>query len=206
MGVRANGENLRDEEHNRRLESTEADTAFSAGLEQQRKQQVDPTEFLTEEFLDTVTELDVDRELPPDDEKQLNIEQKLGAHGSKQLALGNITREEYESQCKMDRARRRLMQMEYRRPAGTGSECTGGTRRRMTGGEGEERPRLTSDIDAQLDAGFEAKKSLRSGSIGGRLLSLLAEAHVVTRSEGFKRNTSDGGGYLSKITGGLLGG
>lgn len=206
MAVQQNPEDVRNEEHNRRVEASEAETAFSLGVDQQRQQQVDPTELISEEFLDTVTDLDVDRDLPDDDEKQLNIEQKLGAFGTKQLALGNITREEYERQTKMDKARRRLLQMEYRQPAGTGSECTGETRRRMTGGEGEERPRLTSDVDAQLDAGFEARKQLRSGSIGGRLLSLIAEAHVVTRSEGFKRSSDSGGGYLSKLTGGLLGG
>jgi len=53
---------------------------------------------------------------------------------------------------------------------------------------------------------MEVKGSLRDASIGGWLLSKIADIQVVSRSEGFKRDNSDDGGVLSRVTGGLLGG
>jgi len=97
--------------------------------------------------------------------------------------------------------------MSFRRPGGTGSQCTGRTRARMTSGESSEKPMLTQDLDDQLDEAFEVKSMSRSASIGGWLLSKIADVHVVSRSEGFKHESgsSSSGGMLSKVTGGLLG-
>jgi len=86
-----------DQEHDRRIEASEAETGLQIGAEQQRAQQIDPTEFITEEFTETVTEFDLGREeLTADHPKAHNVEGKLGAHSSNQHALGKITRSEYE--------------------------------------------------------------------------------------------------------------
>jgi len=198
-----------DQDHDRQIEASEAETGLHIGMEEQRQGGLDPTEFLTEEFTETVTEADIGRDLPPDHPAKHNLEEKMGAHLSKQHALGNITREEYETEKVLDRMRRHLVQMNYRRQGGTGSKCTGRTRERMTAGNREEKPLLTTDLDDQLDEAFEIKSINRSGSIGGWLFSKIADIQVVSRSEGFKRDTGDSsgsGGVLSRVTGGLFGG
>lgn len=195
-----------DEQHNRRIDEHEAKTAQQVAAEENRRRQVDPTEFLTEEFTGTVTDIDVDRELPDDHPRQWNVGDLLGAHTSKQLALGQLTREEWAFEKTMDKARRHLLQMGYRRPGGAGEKCTGRTRERLTGGAGEERKLLTTDLDEQLDAAMEAKSQLRSGSIGGRTFRGITEAHVVTKKEGYGRDGGDSGGRLSRLTDFFLGG
>lgn len=194
-----------DEEHNRGVDRAEHGTAQQVGAEHARASSPDPRELLSEEFIDTVTGADVARDLPDDHPAQHNVEDKLGGELSKQLALGQISKEEWEKQVLLDNARRHLLLMHYRRPGGTGDRCVEEVRRRYTGEAGGDKPRLTDDLETQIDAGYEAKKSLRSGAINGRTMRMVGEAHVVTRSEGFKRESGSSGGLLSKVTGGLLG-
>lgn len=195
-----------DEQHDRRIDEHEAKTAQQVAAEENRRRQIDPTEFLSEEFTGTVTDIDVDRDLPEDHPKQWNVDALLGAHTSKQLALGQLTREEWSFEKTMDKARRHLLLMGFRRPGGAGEKCTGRVRDRLTGGSGEERELLTTDLDEQIDASMEAKSALRSGSIGGRTFRGITEAHVVTKKEGYERAGGDSGGRLSRLTNFFFGG
>ena len=176
---------------------------MQTAVEESRQQQVDPRELLTEEFIDAVTDPDLDPDLPDDHPGQRNIEQKMGALGSKQLALGNIGREEWREQKLKDKGRRHFLQMHYRRPAGIGAECTGRTHTRYTGGDGDERPKLTPDLDEQLDAAMQTRTMTRSGAVSGRILRLIGETQVVTRQEGYKQEAASEGGVLAKVTGAL---
>jgi hypothetical protein len=199
-------EQAMNQDHNRRTERAEMENAQRLGVEQGQQQQIDPRELLSEEFIGTVTDPDVDRDLPDEDPGQHNIEKKLGGHLSKQLALGVIDSEEHERESILDRARNRFLKMHYRRPGSIGSQCTGKTRERYTGGNGDSAELLTTDLDEQIDAAMDVRRMLRSRSIGGQGMRQITEAHVVTRSEGFKRETdAGGGGILSKVTGGLFG-
>jgi len=190
----------------RKQQQVEHQTATQAGADRARSSGLDPRELLSEEWMDTVNDLDVDRELPDTHPAQHNVATKLGAHTSKQVGIGNISREEYESEQLKDRGRRRLLNSQYRRRGGTGAKCTGRTRERMTtGDQPTDRPLLTDDLSDQLDAAFEAKRMQRSGSIGGRRFAGSTEVQVVTKSEGGFEVDSGSGGMLSTLTGGLFG-
>lgn len=193
------------EHFNRQNRRVEHDTAQRAGAERARQDGIDPRELMGREWIDAVNDLDVDRDLPNDDPAQHNVEKKLGAHKSKQLGIGFITREEYERENLRDRGRRRLMNSGYRRRGSSGSECKGRVRERMTGGEGDERPIMDADLSDQLDASFEAKRYLRSGSINGKRFRGSTEVQVVTRSDGFDLESGGKKGLLKRFTGGFLG-
>lgn len=193
------------EAHNRSNRRTEHDVGQRTGADRARQQGIDPRELMGREWIDAVNDLDVDRELPNEDPAQHNVEQKLGAHKSKQLGIGFIDREEYERENLKDRGRRRLMNSGFRRRGGTGTECKGRTRARMTGGEGDGRPLMDADLSDQLDAAFEAKRYLRSGSINGKRFRGSTEVQVVTRSDGFDFESSGKKGLLNRFTGGFLG-
>ena len=186
---------------NREMDREEHRTGLQAGAEEARRGQIDPRELLSEEFIGEVTDMDVDRNVPDSHEDQTHIGRKLGSYQSKQTALGNISRQEWEAQKKLDKARRHLVRCHFRRPGGTGSKCTGATQKRMTSDGHDPKPVLTDDLDEQLDGAFEARTMLRSGAIGGRILRLIGEVTVNTRQDGFKEQTSSGdGGLLSRFT------
>jgi|GEM_PF-2880971 len=193
-------------EAQRRQEEMDRQAANRAGADRAQRAGLDPRELMSREWLDTVNDLDVDRDLPDHHDAQHNVEAKLGAHTSKQFGIGYITREEYEEENLKDRGRRRLINTGYRRRGGSGAKCTGRTRQRMTGGESDERPRMDADLSDQLDAGMEAKRMQRSGSVAGRRYKGSTEVQIVTRNDdgGVDFSGSDGG-YLSKFTGGMLG-
>jgi hypothetical protein len=188
------------------MAETEHRTTQQAGAERAQRAGFDPRELMSEKWMDAVNDLDVDRELPDDHPAQHNVEKKMGAHTSKQVGIGHITREEYEEENEKDRGRRRLMNSSFRRRGGTGAKCTDRSRERLTQGSGGDLPMMTADLSDQLDAGFEAKKYQRSGSVGGRRFKGSTEVHVVTENEtGFDFESSRSGGLVSKFTGGLLG-
>lgn len=193
------------EQHNRQNRRAEHDAGQRVGAEQARQSGIDPRELMGREWIDAVNDLDVDRDLPDEDSAQHNVERKLGAHKSKQLGIGFITSEEYERENLKDRGRRRLMNAGFRRRGGSGAECKGRTRARLTGGEGDERPLMDADLSDQIDAAFEAKRYLRSGSIEGRRFRGSTEVQVVTRSDGFDFDSGGKKGLLGRFTGGLLG-
>lgn len=193
------------EHFNRQNRRVEHDTGQRVGAERARQQGIDPQELMGKEWIDAVNDLDVDRKLPNEDPAQHNIEKKLGAHKSKQLGIGFITRDEYERENLKDRGRRRLMNSGFRRRGGTGSECKGRTRARMTGGESDKRPLMDADLSDQMDAGMDAKRYLRSGSINGKRFRGSTEIQVVNRSDGFDLDTSGKKGLLNRFTGGFLG-
>lgn len=184
---------------------TEHQAAAQTGADRARSSGIDPRELMSREWLDSVNDLDLDRDLPTDHPRQWNIAQLLGAHGSKQLGIGYITREEYETSILRDRGHRRLLNSNYRRPGGTGSACTGRTRERMTGGEAPALPMMTADLSDQLDAAFDAKKHHRSGSVGGKRFRGSTEVQVVTKSEGDLDFGNDKNGLLSRVTGRMMG-
>jgi len=190
------------EQEQRRVEHQ---TAQQTGADRARSSGFDPRELMTQEWMDTVNDLDIDRDLPDQHPAQHNIEKKLGAHTSKQFGIGYISDDEYEAENMKDRGRRRLMNSSFRRRGGSGSKCSGRTRERMTGGEGDERPLMDADLSDQLDAGMEAKRMQRSGSVGGRRFKGSTEVQVVTKSEGGFDVDGSSGGLLSKVTGGMLG-
>lgn len=194
------------ERFKREQATTEHRTAQQAGADRAQRAGFDPRELMSEKWMDAVNDLDIDRELPDSHPQQHNVEKKLGAHTSKQVGIGHITREEYERENLKDRGRRRLMNSSFRTRGGTGSKCKGRTRERLTQGEGGDLPLMSPDLSDQLDAGFEAKKYQRSGSVGGRRFKGSTEVHVVTESEsGFDFDGGSSGGLMSKFTGGLLG-
>jgi len=179
---------------------------MQAGADRARSSGIDPRELMSEEWMDTVNDLDVDRNLPDEHPSQHNVEAKLGAHSSKQFGIGFLSREEYERENLKDRGRRRLMNSGYRNRGGTGSKCEGRTRERMTGGDADQRPVMDADLSDQLDAAMEAKRMQRSGSVNGRRFKGSTEVQVVTRNDGgFDISDSSSGGMLSKFTGGMLG-
>jgi hypothetical protein len=195
-----------EQQFERQKKGTEHSTAMQTGADRARSSGIDPRELMSREWMDTVNDLDVDRDLPDSHPSQHNVEKKLGAHSSKQFGIGYISREEYETENLKDRGRRRLMNSGFRKRGGTGSKCTGRTRERMTGGEADERPLMDADLSDQLDAGFEAKRMQRSGSVGGRRFKGSTEVQVVTRNDGgFDLDGGSSGGLLSKFTGGMLG-
>ncbi|MFW5905410.1 MAG: hypothetical protein ACOCUO_01020 [archaeon] len=183
----------------------EHQTAMQAGADRARSSGIDPRELMSQEWLDTVNALDTDRNLPDEHPAQHNIEQKLGAHTSKQFGMGFLTHDEYRAENLKDRGRRRLMNSGYRERGGTGSKCTGRTRERMTGGEADQRPVMDADMSDQLDAAMEAKGMLRSGSVNGRRFKGSTEVQVVTRNDGGFELDDSSGGVLSRFTGGMLG-
>jgi len=183
----------------REMDREEHRTGMQAGVEQAQRGQIDPRELLSEEFIGEVTDLDVDREVPDDHEDQTHIGRKVGSYGSKQTALGNISKEEWLKQKKLDKARRHLVRCHFRRPGGTGSKCTGATQKRMTSDGHEPKPVLTDDLDEQLDGAFEARTMLRSGAIGGRILRLIGEVTVNTRRDQ-QNSSSESSGLLGSIT------
>jgi hypothetical protein len=189
----------------REQKRVEHQTATQAGADRARSSGFDPQELMSEEWMDTVNDLDVDRDLPDEHPAQHNVEKKLGAHTSKQFGIGYISREEYEEENLKDRGRRRLMNSGFRRRGGSGAKCTGRTRERMTGDESDERPLMDADLSDQLDAGFEAKRMQRSGSVGGRRFKGSTEVQVVTKNESGFDLDGGGSGWASKLTGGLLG-
>lgn len=191
--------------HEAQKDQVQHRTAAQAGADRARSSGIDPRELMSREWLDTVNDLDLGRDLPDDHPLKHNVEEKLGAHTSKQHGIGYLTREEYEEENLKDRGRRRLMNSGYRRRGGTGSKCTGRTRARMTSGDSDERQVMDADLSDQLDAGIEAKRMLRSGAVGGRRFKGSTEVQVVTKNEGGVDFDEGSGGYLSKFTGGLLG-
>lgn len=194
-------EALKREEHR-----VDHQTAAQAGAERARSSGFDPRELMSEQWMDTLNDLDIDRDLPDGHPKKHNVEQLLGAHTSKQMGIGYITREEYETENLKDRGRRRLVNSSFRSRGGTGSKCKGRTRERMTGGEADQRPVVDDDLAGQIDAAFEAKRMQRSGSVGGRRFKGSTEVQVVTKNDDKGLDFGGGsGGKLSKLTGGLLG-
>lgn len=193
------------EQHQRQKDQVEHQSTTQVAADRARSSGIDPTELMSREWMDTINELDVGRDLPDDHPAQHNLEKKLGAHQSKQLGIGFLTREEYEEETLKDRGRRRLENTGYRTRGGSGSKCKGRTRERMTSGESDERPVMDSDLSGQMDAGFEAKRMLRSGSVGGRRFKGSTEVQVVNKNEGSSDFDSNSGGMLSKVTGGLFG-
>lgn len=193
------------ERYARRTAEMDRNAATQVGRDRAQRAGFDPRELLSEKWLDTVNDLDVDRQLPNEDPLQHNIEEKLGAHRSKQFGIGYISHDEYEEERLKDRGRRRLMNMSYRRRGGTGAKCTGRTRERMTGGEANQSPRMSADLSDQLDAGVEAKRMQRSGSVHGRRFKGTTEVQVVTSNESGPDLDDSGGGLLTRFTGGLLG-
>lgn len=194
-----------DQAFKREQKRTEHQTATQAGAERARSSGIDPRELMSREWMDTVNDLDIDRDLPDAHSAQHNVKTKLGAHTSKQFGIGYISRKEYERENLKDRGRRRLINSGFRRRGGSGSKCSGRTRERMTGGESDNRPLMDADLSDQLDAGFEAKRMQRSGSVGGRRFKGSTEVQVVTKNEGGFDIESGSGGLLSKFTGGMLG-
>jgi len=195
-----------DRHFERQKRGTEHQTAMQTGADRARSSGIDPRELMSQEWMDTVNDLDVDRDLPDEHPSQHNVEEKLGGHTSKQFGIGYVSREEYEEENMKDRGRRRLINSSFRKRGGTGSKCTGRTRDRMTGGEADERPLMDADLSDQLDAAFEAKRMQRSGSVGGRRFKGSTEVQVVTRNDGgFELDGGSSGGLLSKFTGGMLG-
>lgn len=192
--------------HERQKEQVEHQTTQQTAADRARSSGIDPRELLSEEWMDTVNDLDVERDLPDDHPQQHHVEEKLGAHKSKQLGIGYITREEYEEENTKDRGRRRLINSGFRRRGGTGSKCKGRARERITGGEGGSLPLMSPDLSDQLDAAFDAKRYHRSGSVGGRRFKGSTEVQVVTKNENsgvdFDKSSK---GVLGKVTGGLLG-
>lgn len=194
-----------DEHHKRAKDRTSHQTTQQVGADRARSSGIDPRELMSKEWMDTVNDLDVDRDLEKWHPRQHEISKKLGAHTSKQIGIGYITREEYESENQKDRGRRRLMNSSFRRRGGTGSKCKGRTRVRLTGGEGGDLPLMDPDLSDQLDAGFDAKRYQRSGSVNGRRFKGSTEVQVVTRNDGIDLGSGGKDGLLGKVTGGLLG-
>jgi hypothetical protein len=192
-------------EAQRREREMQTQTREQVAGDRARNGGFDPRELLSEKWIDAINDLDIDRDLPDEHPAQHNVEQKLGAHTSKQFGIGYIDRQEYEQENLRDRGRRRLMNASYRRRGGSGSKCTGRTRARLTGGESDERPRMDADLSDQLDAGFEGKRMQRSGSVHGRRFKGSTEVQVVTSNDNGGLELGGNDGWLSKFTGGFLG-
>jgi len=191
-------------EHERQKEQTEEATAMQTGAAQARDL-VNQELHRTKQFVEEVTDPDLDRDLPDDDPHQYNLEQLLGGQLSQQLALGYISKDGYEREREKDKGRKLMLKQQFRGTAGGhGSKCTGRTRERMTSHHSERQP-LSEDLDAQIDAAYEVKDSMRSGSVNGQRSKSVTEAHVVTRNES-ERNNDDSQGIIGRTTSKLFGG
>lgn len=180
-----------------------------AGQEASRKG-FDPEELLSTDFLTTFTDPRIDRDYPDDDPAQHNIQQLLSAEFSPQLQLGQITRGEYQTEKEMDKSRAMLAMCQFADPHGVGSKCEGDTRARMLGGHSSEAGNVddfragSDDLRQQIRTAYETRSQMRSGSINGRVLRGFFESVAVARSEGFDFDAGGDGGWLNKLTGGLV--
>lgn len=189
---------------------TEQRTGLDMAGSQASRKGFDPQELLSTDFLTTLTDPDVDRSYPDDDSAQHNIEELMAAEFSQQLQLGQITREEYKTEKEMDKARALLAMCQFSEPHGVGSKCQGDTRNRMLGGHSgakdvEDFRKGSDDLRQQIRTSYEQRSQMRSGSINGRTLRGFFESVAVARSEGFDFDAGGRDGWLSKLSGGLVG-
>lgn len=191
-------------QHERQIRGQEHGSATSAAM-QGVGQAFDPKDLVAGEFIDTATDLDVDRELPEEHPKWHDLDNLLAAESSRQLEFGNIPRKYWREECIMDRARAILAKMEFVQPNGLGKKCGGDTRRRMTAGRQNSHVELTDDLAREIDAAYRQIGMKRSKSISGWFMSKIADMQVVTRSEGFTQE-SGGGGWFDRISSALRGG
>jgi hypothetical protein len=199
----ANGYDLGEEVEAQNTQS-EQRTGLGLASDQATRGGFDPRELLSTEFIDTATEIDVDRGYPDDDPSQFNLGEFLAAETSKQHQTGNITRAEWEYQRDMDQARFLATKCQFANPGGVGAKCTGATRRRMTAGQCGEYRELTADLNQQLQSGYEAISMARSKSIDAGFMKRVLETIAVTRSDGYNFESSKKG-ILARLTGGLFG-
>lgn len=190
-------------------QSSEHSTGLSAAASGQG-QGFDPSDLTASEFVERWDSLNVDearRETYDEDDGAIhNLEAFFSAESSRHLSFGNISRDYWGKMRKMDKANAILAKMQLRRQTGVGSACTGATRRRMLGDpDAEAPPPRTADLERQIDAAVESITMKRSGSVGGWLLSKIADMSVVTRSENLDSESSGKSGILSRITSGLRG-
>lgn len=158
-------------------------------------------ELQSKEFVETAFEPDVNRSGVPGVDDN-HIEERYSAEFSRHQGLGFISREDWEVERDMNRARAILAKQEYSRPSGLGSRCRGGLRKAWTGLD-EPLPTLDPDLGREIVATFEERSMMQSLSIDGKGFRGLTEVTAVSRSEG-ERASGDDGGILSKVTGGLL--
>lgn len=136
------------------------------------------------------------------DDQQADIEQLLSAQFGRHVALGNIPRSKWEDEELLDRARAILIKSQFPRRNGPGGKCSKEDRRIMTGDE-LPKPELDADMDNQIDAAFEERSNMRSLAVDGRAFRGMTEVIAETRSESIDEDSS--GGWMSKLSGGLLG-
>jgi hypothetical protein len=130
-----------------------------------------------------------------------DLEDALAADFGRHLGMGNITREEYERERDLDKARRLEVLQGYPRRGRSGSACTGEVREIMVGDDDPEKPTLTDDRARQLKRAYEERSMLRSLSIGARGWRGITEFLAVTGTVGTDgEDTGDSGGMLSSLT------
>lgn len=130
-----------------------------------------------------------------------DLEEALAADFGRHLGMGNITREEYEKERDLDKARRLVMLQGYPRRGRSGSACTGEVREIMVGDDDPGKPTLTDDRARQIKRAYEERSMLRSLSIGARGWRGITEFLAVTGTVGGdSEDTGDSGGMLSSLT------
>lgn len=168
----------------------------------------DPEDFRAPDFVETITSPDIDRD--PDDESvpdnhAVGLEEKLSGYFGRHLALGYISEEEWEQEKMLDKARAKLVRMGYARRSGLGSKVSS-EEARVKGASGLDNGELTPDMEQQLEAAFEERSQMRSLSINGRGWKGVTTVQTVTKTEGVDSpNGGSSGGWVSKLTGGLMG-
>lgn len=183
-------------------ETNEHSQSVGAATQEATREGPDLSELQSKEFIDTAFTPDVNRgDVPGKDNN--HIEEKYSAEFGRHQGLGNIEREDWEDERKLNRAKAILAKQEYARPSGLGSRCRSGLREAWTGVE-ESLPMLTDDLARETTAAFEELTMMQSLSIDGRGFRGLTEVTAVARSEGYSSGDSSGG-LLSKLTGGLFG-
>lgn len=144
-----------------------------------------------------------DEDLPPGvvDDLEAMFSAEFGRH----IGLANISRERWEEERHMDRARAMMAKGEFRIEGRSGSKCTGEFRDIITDGDGSDRELLTDEYDRKIDAAFEERSMLRSLSIEGRGFRGITEAIVWSVTEGYDTDgDGDGGGLLSSTVGRVI--
>lgn len=195
-------EQARQEEHARRMEQQAHGAATSvaaneagAGGSQITLDEIGENPDLVETLFSPGIGMDSD-DLPEgvtDD-----LEDFLSAEFGRHLGLGNITREEYLYEKEMDRARALAAIQGFRKQGRSGSECTGETRRIMTG-ERTDPPEMNDRRARSIRSAYQERTMMRSLSIRARGWRGLTEFIGNVRSEASDIGGDSDGGILSRV-------
>ena len=195
-----------DTQRDQRIDETNRQTAAQIGSQRANRTTPDPREFQSKEFIDTMGAPEVNRGDGVPGYEDNRLEAKYSAEFSRHRWLANINREDWEKRELMNKAKAILALQDYAEPNGLGHKIAERPRLRQAWtGESEPLPLLSTDLARETRESFEEKTMMESLSVNRAGHRGLVESIAVARSEGMDSDSKQGGGILSRITGGLAG-